>query len=418
MSLNSRQLAVSLMLTGAMVLGSFLVYALPDPVTTAPGTSPTSLAMTHGQALQKLGLVKGTDQGLQEEKSLTREEMVALLYRLSAPLAQSPESPSLDPLVPQGQRFSDVPSTHWAYTIIENSAQKGITSGLGNGQFGLGQQVTYRQALLMLVRTLNAQNSTDTGVLNAPQLTLNNIEAYAKSQYHLESTSAKQAIVFARKHSFELLVEALKVVDQNGIPWYTRLMGEDIQSVQGFEMALVDLEIISAQNPKSPSATQNKSISIVKKENYGTADDDRYRNFLAQAMTATYQKGAFQDFATALAKGTLSKKPEFSYTQDSGVLAHMLLSEVAGSGKPGGTVLFRDSAGRVAKGSYSALNTYTGKGTFENQNMTFHMVQFSDSTSKDSFTILVAVDGSKAIKLGLINGSQATSFMVLGGSQH
>lgn len=413
MSFNLKQLAVSLMLTGTMVLGSFSVYASPNPVTTAAGTSPTSLTMTHGQALQKLGLVKGNDQGLQEDKSLTREEMVALLYRLSAPLAQSTESTSPDPLVPQEQRFSDVPSTHWAYTIIENSAQKGITSGLGNGQFGLGQQVTYRQALLMLVRTLNAQNSTDTWVPKAPQLDLSTIEAYAKSQYHLESTSAKQAIVFARKHSFELVVQALKVVDQTGIPWYKRLMGEDIQSVQGFEMALVDLEIISAQNPKSPSATQKKSIAIVKKENYGTANDDRYRNFLAQAMKANYQKGTFQDFSNALAKGNLSKKPEFTYTQSSGVLAHMLLSEVAVSGKPGGTVLFRDSAGMVAKRSYSALNTYTGKGTFENQNIIFHLVQFSDSTGKDSFTILVAVDGSKAVKLGLINGSQATNFMFL-----
>ena len=38
--------------------------------------------------------------------------------------------------------FTDVPTTHWAYTYIQNAVKNGLFSGIGNGQFGPGMNVT------------------------------------------------------------------------------------------------------------------------------------------------------------------------------------------------------------------------------------------------------------------------------------
>ena len=46
--------------------------------------------------------------------------------------------------------FSDVPTTHWAYTAIEEMADRGVVSGIGNGKFAPDQDVTPSQFALML----------------------------------------------------------------------------------------------------------------------------------------------------------------------------------------------------------------------------------------------------------------------------
>lgn len=48
--------------------------------------------------------------------------------------------------------FSDVPHTHWAYDAIMDVAARGIVGGIGDGKFGLEQQVTTTQFATMLTR--------------------------------------------------------------------------------------------------------------------------------------------------------------------------------------------------------------------------------------------------------------------------
>ena len=48
--------------------------------------------------------------------------------------------------------FSDVPTTHWAYSYVERAADNGWVNGVGNGKFGVDQQVTYGELALMLGR--------------------------------------------------------------------------------------------------------------------------------------------------------------------------------------------------------------------------------------------------------------------------
>ena len=50
--------------------------------------------------------------------------------------------------------FTDVPTNHWAYSYVERAANNGWVNGVGNGKFGVDQQVTYGELALMLGRSI------------------------------------------------------------------------------------------------------------------------------------------------------------------------------------------------------------------------------------------------------------------------
>lgn len=52
--------------------------------------------------------------------------------------------------------FTDVPETHWAYSYVEKAAENGWVTGVGNGKFGVDNQVTYAELSTMLVRAFMA----------------------------------------------------------------------------------------------------------------------------------------------------------------------------------------------------------------------------------------------------------------------
>ena len=54
--------------------------------------------------------------------------------------------------VQAADRFQDVPKSFWAYTAIEELAEKGIVSGMGNGRFCPDDYVTTAQFVSMLTR--------------------------------------------------------------------------------------------------------------------------------------------------------------------------------------------------------------------------------------------------------------------------
>lgn len=56
------------------------------------------------------------------------------------------------PALAAGGGFSDVPTTHWAYTAIEQAADKGWVSGVGGGKFAPGGTLSNAQFLVMAVR--------------------------------------------------------------------------------------------------------------------------------------------------------------------------------------------------------------------------------------------------------------------------
>lgn len=64
------------------------------------------------------------------------------------------------PPEPTKQRFTDVPSTHYAYKWIDLLAQSGITAGCGSGKFCPTDKMTRAQAAVMLIRAKNGGNFT------------------------------------------------------------------------------------------------------------------------------------------------------------------------------------------------------------------------------------------------------------------
>jgi S-layer homology domain len=63
-----------------------------------------------------------------------------------------------DPPAPQGQRFSDVPSTFWAYAFIEDLASRGITSGCTPANYCPGDPITREQMAVFLERAVGRTN--------------------------------------------------------------------------------------------------------------------------------------------------------------------------------------------------------------------------------------------------------------------
>lgn len=61
------------------------------------------------------------------------------------------------------QEYSDVPRDHWAYSEIQKAGEIGFMSGMGDGTFGLGQNVTRAQFVSMLVRMFGWSASEGTG---------------------------------------------------------------------------------------------------------------------------------------------------------------------------------------------------------------------------------------------------------------
>lgn len=56
------------------------------------------------------------------------------------------------PVFAAGSSFSDVPSTHWAFSFVETAAGNGWISGYENGTFGVNDPITYAQLSTMLTR--------------------------------------------------------------------------------------------------------------------------------------------------------------------------------------------------------------------------------------------------------------------------
>lgn len=102
---------------------------------------------TVGEAvgiLSNLGIFTGFEDGtFRPDETVTRAQMAAIVCR-SLDLAEAGG----------GTVFNDVPADHWAAGYINTAQAQGIINGYGNGNFGPEDQVSYEQAIAMVVRAL------------------------------------------------------------------------------------------------------------------------------------------------------------------------------------------------------------------------------------------------------------------------
>jgi len=95
--------------------------------------------------LSSLGLLKGDDKGnFNPDKTITRAEFSAVVCRMLG-LGDPGKTATI---------FTDVPADHWASGYVQLANQMGIVKGYGDGTFGPDDEVTYEQAIKMIVVAL------------------------------------------------------------------------------------------------------------------------------------------------------------------------------------------------------------------------------------------------------------------------
>lgn len=183
-----------------------------------PSMSFASDAQTYGEILKDLGLISGSDKGLQEDKGLQRQEMVILLNKLYADQAAY-----INFVAPKTPSFSDVPTTHWAYKDIEFAKAYNITSGIGNGKFGIGLPITNNQAAFFFANILGFGNFDG-------EMEFNDAYLYMKNNIGIDfQRLVDGSVEVTRGEVFEMMAKALFIEDKSGTP---RLKSLDIPAAK------------------------------------------------------------------------------------------------------------------------------------------------------------------------------------------
>ena len=132
--------ALSLTLASVMLLGMMVVGS------SAAGYPDVSEEenVEAIEVLQTVGVMEGDNNGnFNPDDYVTREQMAVIMSKLL----------NLDYNYYQGTNpFSDVPA--WAAPYVAACAANGITSGIGGGMYGAGQNVNAVQAALMMLKAL------------------------------------------------------------------------------------------------------------------------------------------------------------------------------------------------------------------------------------------------------------------------
>lgn len=150
---------LSLVLAMAMILSSFsFAFALPSDV---EGTD-------YANAVERLGaldIIVGYEDGtFKPDNSITRAEFAAIAIR-----ALGMEDIAIDSV--DNTKFADVRGTHWASGYINLATAQGIIVGYPDGTFKPEAQVTYSEAIAMLVRLLGYEPALNSNVWPSNYLT-------------------------------------------------------------------------------------------------------------------------------------------------------------------------------------------------------------------------------------------------------
>ncbi|SHI96199.1 S-layer homology domain-containing protein [Lutispora thermophila] len=208
--------AVSILLTLTFILSSTIFVSADENF------------KTYGELLYDIGVISGSDGNINENGQITREEMVTVLIKISDKYIDfesyvPPKTPS----------FKDVPVSHWAYKNIEFALKNNITTGVGNGYFGLGQPITYNQASIFLIRSLNA---------NLDGINYATAASEIKEKFKLSlSHEVAPNDPLKRGEVFELLAKTLNMDDYNLKVKKVETIGLDESKISMFNQNIGDV---------------------------------------------------------------------------------------------------------------------------------------------------------------------------------
>lgn len=127
------------------VLTSLTVFAEFSHITEVP------TATTSASILKTLGILHGTEKGLELEREVTRAEAVTLLMRIHPEMTGAMGLPQ--------PKFVDMDG-HWAYKEVTYANILGLTAGTGNGEFTPDRNVTGREFARMAMCLLGHKDIT------------------------------------------------------------------------------------------------------------------------------------------------------------------------------------------------------------------------------------------------------------------
>ncbi|MBQ4410283.1 MAG: S-layer homology domain-containing protein [Firmicutes bacterium] len=132
---------ISILLCLAMVLGSFSMAAAINFDDVPEG----SYYYEPVYNIAWFGIIGGFPDGTFKPASpITRAQMAVMLVNMQ----------KLSPYTAANPRFSDVPKTHWAYKYVEAAADAGFINGYPDGTFRPDRNVSYDEAITMIVALL------------------------------------------------------------------------------------------------------------------------------------------------------------------------------------------------------------------------------------------------------------------------
>lgn len=147
-------------------------------------------------------------------------------------------------------QYSDVPSGHWAYAEIQRAGEIGFMSGMGDGTFGLGQNVTRAQFVSMLVRMFGWSQASGTAFTDVdPSQWYYNDVMTASAMGALDTTGAyfRPNDNITREEMAVMLVKALgygelaEELNNTSVPF------SDVTENKGYISLAYDFGIISGR---------------------------------------------------------------------------------------------------------------------------------------------------------------------------
>lgn len=200
---NKRNTAVTILLIATLSAGMGNAVLAEESVTAVSPSAATETADNdkHYQEaigfLKYLGIFTGDEKGdMKSEETITRAEISAIILRELNITAMSEY---------QGI-FEDVDDTHWAADIIQTAYDNGIINGYDDGTFGPDEEVTYEQAVKMVMCAINYGSFADFyGGYPQGYLEL------ANKQEVTDYVSGKVGEPFTRRNAAKLVYNSLTV---------------------------------------------------------------------------------------------------------------------------------------------------------------------------------------------------------------
>lgn len=131
------------------ILSLLLAFLMICSTVSFPVVADTDESQDPGQFLKKIGIIKGDDKGdLKQDATLKREEAIAILIRMLG-------KEDIVAKIEKKAVFKDVDVNHWAANYVQYAKEQGYTNGLGDGTFGLGQDLNAKQFITFMLRALH-----------------------------------------------------------------------------------------------------------------------------------------------------------------------------------------------------------------------------------------------------------------------